>query len=67
MRDFSYDEDRNRVRFKWLRRNLASLTNAAISIVRLDGRFAYLPQANRHFAAHQDEALRQVTLRLFDD
>lgn len=67
VRDTAYDEDRNRVRTKSLRRNLASLTNAAISIVRLDGRFPYVPQAQRHFAARQGDAMRQVTRRLFPD
>ena len=67
VRDFTYDEDRNRVRAKSLRRNLASLTNAAISIVRLDGRFPYMPQAQRHFAARQGDAMSQVTRRLFPD
>ena len=45
MRDVSYDEDRCRVRTGHLPRNLACLTNLAISIVRLKGRFDYLPQA----------------------
>jgi len=67
VRDFTCDEDRNRVRAESLRRNLASVTNAAISIVRLDGRFPYMPQAHRHFAARQDDAMRQVTRRLFPD
>ena len=45
VRDVSYDEDRCRVRSAHLPRNLACLTNLAISIVRLKGRFDYLPQA----------------------
>ena len=65
VRDFTYDEDRNRVRSKKLRRNLAGLANAAISIVRLDGRFAHLPQAHRHFAARQGDAMRQIRRPLF--
>ena len=65
VRDFTYDEDRNRVRAKRLRRNLACLANAAISIVRLDGRFDYMPQAHRHFAARQGDALRQMMRRRF--
>ncbi len=65
VRDVSYDEDRNRVRAKRLRRNLACLANAAISIVRLDERFDYMPQAHRHFAARQGDAMRQVTRRGF--
>ena len=50
MRDVSYDEDRCRVHTGHLPRNLACLTNVAISIVRLKGRFDYLPQAHRHYA-----------------
>ncbi len=39
-----------------LPRNLGCLVNAAISIVRLRGRFRRLPLAQRHYAAWQDEA-----------
>ncbi len=53
------------MRTKSLRRNLASLANAAISIVRLDGRFPYMPQAHRHFAARQGDQWSQVTRTLF--
>ena len=60
VRDFTYDEDRCRAKRRRLPRNLACLTNAAISIVRLNGRFSHLPQANRHCAARQGEALREV-------
>ena len=41
-------------------RNLASLTNAAIAIVRSDGRFRYLPEANRHYAARAQDALAVI-------
>ena len=44
VRDFSYDEDRGRIRKGRLSRNLACLTNAAISIVRFKGRFRHQPQ-----------------------
>ena len=60
MRDFTYDEDRCRVRVGNPPRNLACLTNAAISIVRHAGRFAHLPPANRHYAARPQEALDAV-------
>ena len=60
VRDVSFDEDRSRVRTGQLPRNLACLSNAAISIVRLRGRFPYQPQAHRHYAARQGEALREV-------
>ena len=43
-----------------LPRNLACLTNAAISIVRREGHFEYLPPANRHYAARPQEALDAV-------
>ena len=47
VRDFTYDEDRCRAHVGNLPRNLACLTNAAISIVRHEGRFEYLPPARR--------------------
>lgn len=61
IRDFSCDEDRSRMRSGNLPRNLACLANAAISIVRLRDRFAGHAQAQRHYAARQGEALREVT------
>ena len=36
-------------------RNLASLTNAAIAIVRSDDRFRHLLEANRHYAARAQD------------
>lgn len=60
VRDVAFDEDRSRVRTGRLPRNLACLSNAAISLVRLRGRFRYQPQAHRHYAARQGEALRDV-------
>ena len=60
VRDFTYDEDRCRAHVRHLPRNLASLTNAAIAIVRYDGRFRYLPEANRHYAARAQEALDAI-------
>ena len=60
VRDVSYDEDRCRVRSAHLPRNLACLTNLAISIVRLQGRFDYLPQAHRHYARRPHEAVRHL-------
>ena len=51
VRDFTYDEDRCRAAAGHLPRNLAALTNAAVSIIRLEGRFDYVPPANRHYAA----------------
>ena len=59
-RDWSWDEDRSRVRSGKLPRNLACLSNAAISIVRLRGRFQHQPQSQRHYAARQGDALREV-------
>ena len=44
-----------------LPRNLACLINAAISIVRYEGRFEYLPLVNRHYAARAQEALNAFT------
>jgi len=57
VRDFSYDEDRCRAYVRDLPRNLACLTNIAISIIRGLPHFRYVPQANRHFAARPQEAL----------
>ena len=65
MRDFSFDEDRSRVRAGRLPRNLACLSNAAISIVRMRGRFRRQPQADRHHAARQADALREVLAPAF--
>ena len=60
VRDFTYDEDRCRAHVGNLPRNLACLTNAAISIVRHQGRFKHLPPANRHYAVRPQEALDAV-------
>ena len=43
VRDFSDDEDRCRAAARHLPRNLAALSNAAISIVRVLGRFRHIP------------------------
>lgn len=59
-RDFTYDEDRCRAHVRHLPRNLAALSNVAISLIRLDGRFKHLPEAHRHFAARSHEALDAV-------
>ena len=60
VRDFTYDEDRCRAYVRHLPRNLACLTNAAIAIVRCEGRFRYLPEANRHYAARAQDALDTI-------
>ena len=60
VRDVSYHEDRCRVRTGHLPRNLACLTNLAISIVRVQGRFQFLPQAHRHYARRPHDAVRQL-------
>ncbi len=60
VRDFTYDEDRCRAYVRHLPRNLACLTNAAIAIVRCQGRFRYLPEANRHYAARAQDALDAI-------
>ncbi len=59
-RDFSYDEYRCRAHVRNVPRHLATLSNTTISLLRLDRRFHYIPQAHRHFAAHSDEALDAV-------
>ena len=40
----------------------ACLSNAAIAIVRCDGRFRYIPEANRHYAARAQEALDAIMI-----
>ena len=62
VRDFTYDEDRCRAYVRHLPRNLSCLTNVAIAIVRCDGRFRFLPEANRHYAARAQEALDAVLI-----
>ena len=62
VRDFTYDEDRCRAYVRHLPRNLACLTNVAIAIVRCNGRFRYLPEANRHYAARAQEALDAILI-----
>lgn len=57
VRDFTYDEDRCRARVRNMPQNLAALTNLAISIIRLQGKFDYIPQSNRYYAARTQEAL----------
>ena len=57
VRDFTYDEDRCRVYVRDLPRNLACLTNTAISLIRCQPEFRYVPEANRHSAARPQEAL----------
>lgn len=65
VRDFSFDEDRSRIRAGRLPRNLACLSNAAIAIVHMRGRFEHQPKAHRHYAAKQSEALREVLAPAF--
>ena len=60
VRDVSYDEYRCRVRTGHLPRNFACLTNLAISIVRLKGRFDSIPQAHRHYARRPQDAVREL-------
>ncbi len=56
-RDFSCDENRCSAHVP---RNLANLSNTAISLIRQDRRFNYLPEAHRHFTTRSDEALNAV-------
>ena len=51
VRDGSYDEDRCRVAAGQLPHNLASLTNVAIALIRRQGRFRSIAEANRHYGA----------------
>jgi len=60
VRDVSCDEDRSTVHVGAMPRNLACLSNAAISIVRMRGEFRCLAPARRHQSAGQDRALREI-------
>ena len=60
VRDVSYHEDRCRARTGHLPRNLACLNNLAISIVRIQRRFEFIPQAHRHYARRPHDAVRQL-------
>ena len=60
VRDWSYDEDRCRVAAGELPHNLASLTNVAIALIRREGRFRSIAQANRHYAAAVQETAAAV-------
>ena len=60
VRDFTFDEDRCRVHVRHTPRNLASLTNAAIALIRLHGRYKSIAKANRYFARRSQEALDAV-------
>ena len=63
VRDFTYDEDRCRVYVRDLPRHLACLTNTAVSLIRCQPEFRYVPEANRHFAARPQEALDLLLAR----
>ncbi len=60
VRDWTYDEDRCRAHVRHTPRNLACLSNAAISIVRFEGRFQYMPPANRYYAARAQDAIDAI-------
>ena len=47
VRDWTCDEDRCRAHVHHTPRNLARLSKAAISVIRFEGRFQYMPPANR--------------------
>ncbi len=60
VRDVTYDEDRCRAHAGHVPQNLAAISNIAISLIRLDGRFDYIPPVGRHFGARPQEALDAV-------
>jgi len=55
VRDFTYDEDRCRVWVRDVPRHLAGPTHAAISIIRCQSAYRWVPEANRHCAARPHE------------
>ncbi len=56
VRDFTCDGDRCRAHVRNPPRSLSRLTDAAIAIVRCDGRFGHMPEASRHRSARAREA-----------
>ena len=64
VRDFTYDEDRCRAYVGDIARNLACLSNFAISIIRVRKQFKYIPAANRHYADDKQKALDEILLPL---
>ena len=54
------NDDRCRAHGRRLQRNLSCLTNAAIAIVRSNGRFRTMPTANRRYAARAGEAIDAI-------
>lgn len=58
VRDVTFDEDRSRVRKNNGPTIMSSLRNLVISVIRIDGRFRYIPSALRYFSMHIDEAMR---------
>ena len=60
VRDFTYEEGRCRVYVGNIPQNLAAISNRAISLIRLDGRFDFVPPVGRHSAARPQEALDGV-------
>ena len=57
MRECTFDENRCCVSMGALPRNPATLTNAATALIRCQGQFRYVTQANRRFEARPQEAL----------
>lgn len=58
VRDVTFDEDRSRIRKKNGTEIMSSLRNLVISLIRIEGRFRYIPSALRYFSMHVDEAMR---------
>ena len=57
VRDFTYDEDRCRAHAGYTARNLSCLSNIAIALIRMQGRFAYIPEANRYYSGQREAAI----------
>ena len=62
VRDFTYDVDRCRAYVRHLPRNLACLSNEAIAIVRCDGRFRHIPEADWHCTDRAQEVLDAIMI-----
>lgn len=57
VRDVTFDEDRSQVRKKRGPEIMSLIRNLVVTLIRLDGRFKYIPSGLRYFIMHIDEAV----------
>ncbi|MCY4151344.1 MAG: hypothetical protein OXE94_03795 [Aestuariivita sp.] len=41
-------------------RNLSCRSNIAIALIRMEGRFAYMPEANRYYSGQREAAINLI-------